>query len=80
MLDYWKRLSDALIQSYVELMSEKNFKYNDYRLGFPVFKFESTEQRRRFKESEALLEMIKEDTNTFPKGYRSYIKVTLKKY
>ena len=43
-------------------MPEKNFKYNDYRLGFPVFKFESTEQRRRFKESEALLEMIKEDT------------------
>ena len=43
-------------------MSERNFKYNDYRLGFPVFKFEFTEQRRRFKESEALLEMIKEDT------------------
>lgn len=61
-------------------MSKKNFKYNDYRLGFPVFKFESAEQRRPFKESEVLMEIIKEDTNTFPKEYRSYIKVTLKKY
>lgn len=79
MLDYWKYLSDALIHSYVKLLQEKNFKYNDYHLGFPIFKFESAEQRRRFKESEALLEMIKKDTNTFPKECRSYIKVALKK-
>lgn len=79
MESYWEQVSDNLISKYIALLHEQNFKYNDYTLGFPIFNFKSVEQRRRFKESTNLLEMIKKDTNTFPKRYKSYIKTILKK-
>lgn len=77
--DYWKSVSDKLISEYESIMKERNFKFDDYKIGYPLLLFDTVEHERRYHESLELIVRFIHDTNTFPKNYKGYIKSSLKK-
>lgn len=79
--NYWEFLTASLLSKYKEIIKERNFKLEDYKLGVQrCYVFTSIEEARRYRDACKLYNMILKDTNKIPKRYKGLIISQLKRY